>query len=79
MAPVRVPSGGAGIVAAQTPVDEARRSVLVVDDEASVRHLMRRWLESRGYSVVVAASADQALELLAETPAAVGVDVPDRD
>ena len=73
VAPVRVPSGGAGIVAAQTPVDEARRSVLVVDDEASVRHLMRRWLESRGYGVVVAASADQALELLAETPAAVAL------
>ena len=71
MTAVRVPSGGAGIVAVQTPVDEARRSVLIVDDEASVRHLMRRWLESRGYSVAVASGADQALELLADAPTAV--------
>ena len=34
---------------------------------------MRRWLESRGYSVAVASSADQALELLAETPTAVAL------
>jgi response regulator RpfG family c-di-GMP phosphodiesterase len=68
---VRVPSGGAGIVAVQTPADEARRSVLIVDDEASVRHLMRRWLESRGYSVAVASGADQALELLADAPTSV--------
>ena len=71
MTAVRVPSGGAGIVAVQTPVDEARRSVLIVDDEASVRHLMRRWLESRGYSVAVASGADQALELLTDAPTAV--------
>jgi response regulator RpfG family c-di-GMP phosphodiesterase len=73
VAPVRVPSGGAGIATAQTPGDEARRSVLIVDDEASVRHLMRRWLESRGYSVAVASNADEALELLAETPTAVAL------
>ncbi len=48
------------------PAAEGRRSVLIVDDEPGVRHLMRRWLESRGYAVAVAPGADQALELLAD-------------
>jgi response regulator RpfG family c-di-GMP phosphodiesterase len=34
---------------------------------------MRRWLESRGYSVAVASGADQALQLLEETPMAVAL------
>jgi cyclic di-GMP phosphodiesterase len=46
---------------------------LIVDDEASVRHLMRRWLESRGYSVSVAPEADTALEMMAVTPTAVAL------
>jgi len=52
---------------------ETGRSVLIVDDEASVRHLMRRWLESRGYTVAVAPGADKALELMAATPTAVAL------
>jgi DNA-binding NtrC family response regulator len=55
------------------PVAESGRSVLIVDDEASVRHLMRRWLKSRGYSVTVAPGADQALEVMATTPTAVAL------
>ena len=47
--------------------------MLIVDDEAGVRHLMRRWLESRGYAVAVATGADQALELLAAAPTAVAL------
>jgi CheY-like chemotaxis protein len=50
-----------------------KRSVLVVDDEPGVRHLMRRWLESRGYRVTVAAGADTALELLSAAPMAVAL------
>ena len=47
--------------------------MLIVDDEPGVRHLMRRWLESRGYAVAVAPGADQALELLAAAPTAVAL------
>lgn len=49
------------------------RSVLIVDDEPGVRHLMRRWLESRGYQVAVASGADNALELMAAAPTAVAL------
>jgi putative nucleotidyltransferase with HDIG domain len=49
------------------------RAVLVVDDEASVRNLMRRWLESRGYVVSLAADAAQALQVLSASPTAVAV------
>jgi response regulator RpfG family c-di-GMP phosphodiesterase len=54
-------------------VVESDRSVLVVDDEPSVRILMRRWLESRGYVVAVASSAIQALQILESVPAAVAL------
>jgi putative nucleotidyltransferase with HDIG domain len=82
MTDFRVSSGRARIASAPPPSTEARRSVLVVDDEASVRHLMRRWLESRGYHVSVAAGADTALELLAAAPTAVALcdlHMPGRD
>ena len=39
----------------------ARHSVLIVDDENGVRDLMTRWLESGGYAVTTAASAEEAL------------------
>ena len=42
---------------------EAGRSVLIVDDEPGVRNLMRRWLESRGFTVFLASDADQALQV----------------
>src|SRR4030095_13382740 len=42
--------------------DEARaNSVLIVDDEHGVRNLMARWLETGGYDVTTAASAEEAL------------------
>jgi putative nucleotidyltransferase with HDIG domain len=56
-----------------TVCGESGRSVLIVDDEPNVRHLMRRWLESRGYSVTVAPGADQALEAMAAAPRAVAL------
>ena len=49
------------------------RSVLVVDDENGVRDLISRWLESGGYSVASAASADDAIGVLEAGPAAVAV------
>jgi len=72
VAPLGVSAGIARIATAPAPV-EVKRSVLVVDDEPGVRHLMRRWLESRGYLVTVAEGADPALELLAAAPMAVAL------
>jgi response regulator RpfG family c-di-GMP phosphodiesterase len=52
---------------------ESSKSVLIVDDEPSVRNLMRRWLESRGYTVKAVDDADLALEVMASTPTAVAL------
>ncbi len=73
MTELRATCGRARIATASPPAAEAKRSVLIVDDEPGVRHLMRRWLESRGYAVVVAPGAEKALEVLAATPTAVAL------
>ncbi|MGQ9574088.1 MAG: sigma-54-dependent transcriptional regulator [Thermoguttaceae bacterium] len=44
------------------------RTILVVDDEAPQRALLRTFLESRGFRVAEAASAEQALELIRRRP-----------
>ncbi len=41
-------------------------TILLVEDEAPVRDLTRRCLEQRGYAVLQAASAEDALEVLAQ-------------
>lgn len=43
-------------------------TILVVDDEETIRDSLQIFLEVRGWNVVVAASAEQALELLASQP-----------
>ena len=43
-----------------------RRNILVVDDDASIRTLLRLVAERRGFSVDVAADGAEALQLLAE-------------
>lgn len=48
-------------------------SILIVDDEAAVRHLVTRWVESAGYRASTAASADEALETLVRQPAAIAL------
>ena len=48
--------------ASRTP----RQAVLVVDDEQSIREILRESLESKGYAVEVAQDGDKALELLRE-------------
>ena len=48
-------------------------SVLVVDDEASIREVFARWLASGGYAVRTAASANEALDRVHETPPAVAL------
>jgi YesN/AraC family two-component response regulator len=45
--------------------------VLIVDDEPVVRNFLKRCLEASGYPVKQAGNADQALELMAATPASV--------
>lgn len=46
-------------------VDPARRKhVLLVDDEAAVRSVLRRFLERRGWVVIEAPNAELALELI---------------
>lgn len=57
-------------------------SVLVVDDETSVRELMARWLASGGYSVRTASNAEEALQRVhVEAPAVALCDIrmPGRD
>jgi cyclic di-GMP phosphodiesterase len=48
-------------------------NVLIVDDENGVRSLMARWLESGGYRVTTAGSAEEALGRLQESPPAVAL------
>ena len=48
-------------------------SVLVVDDEAAMLRLMKRWVELTGHRASAAASAEEALEVLAEQKPAVAV------
>jgi cyclic di-GMP phosphodiesterase len=64
--------GDAGAAADRHAVETLKR-VLVVDDEPNVRALLKAWLQSSGYTVSVAASADEALRTLAAKPSAVAV------
>ena len=41
---------------------------LVVDDEPSIRNLLRRFLSRRGFDVEVAANGEEALELISDDP-----------
>jgi sigma-B regulation protein RsbU (phosphoserine phosphatase) len=45
------------------------RRILVVDDDPDINRLLRARLTARGYEVSTAASGEEALELLSETPA----------
>ncbi|HEX2453567.1 MAG TPA: HD domain-containing phosphohydrolase [Vicinamibacterales bacterium] len=55
------------------PEDPSARSILVVDDAESVRNLMSRWLESGGYTVATASTAEEALDLMEAGPSAVAL------
>lgn len=46
-------------------------SILIVDDEASVREILNRWLVAAGYEVREAETAEAALEVMARSPASV--------
>jgi two-component system KDP operon response regulator KdpE len=53
--------------------------VLVIDDEAAIRKLLRMGLRTHGYETIAAANAKEALELLCENPALIilDLDLPD--
>jgi signal transduction histidine kinase/CheY-like chemotaxis protein len=50
------------------PLPPASALVLIVDDAAAVRRVLRRILESAGFGVIDAADAEAALELLRDGP-----------
>lgn len=51
-------------------MEEARRGrILVVDDDAGVRDVLRSMLESAGYTVSVAENGKEALRILKDEPA----------
>jgi DNA-binding response OmpR family regulator len=45
---------------------EPKHTILVVDDEAEVRQLLREFLERNGFDVVTAEDGEQALKLAGE-------------
>jgi len=47
-------------------MDNKNIKVLVVDDEADFRRLMTFWLDSKGYSVIVASDGKSAIQLVKE-------------
>ncbi|HYC32513.1 MAG TPA: HD domain-containing phosphohydrolase [Gemmatimonadales bacterium] len=46
------------------PLPEAPVSLLVVDDEESIRNAVRKYLVQQGYEVTVAATGEEALEII---------------
>ena len=61
---------------------DAVPSVLVVDDEVGIRELLCRWLQSGGYYVTPAGTAEEALSAVATEPVAVAlcdIRMPGRD
>ncbi|HEY0284085.1 MAG TPA: response regulator [Vicinamibacterales bacterium] len=45
--------------------------ILIVDDEAPIRQILARWIESIGYKTIEAESAEAGLEAMNANPAAV--------
>jgi two-component system KDP operon response regulator KdpE len=53
----------------------AARGILVIDDEPPIRKLLRMGLSSQGYTVLEAPNAKTALDLLAEAPGLIILDL----
>ncbi len=57
-------------------------SLLIVDDEPGVRAVVTKWLRAREFTVAEAGTAGEALDQMAEHPAAIAVcdvGLPDRN
>jgi DNA-binding NtrC family response regulator len=52
---------------------ETNKTILLVDDEASQRSLIRRILRGAGYRVLVAADYDEALSVNGQNPGRIGM------
>ena len=61
----------------QEPTPSTRPTVLVVDDEEDLRDIMRRMLERRGFTALVAGDSDQAIAVCRQHPGAIDVLVTD--
>ncbi|MGK5679418.1 response regulator [Actinoplanes sp. URMC 104] len=61
----------------QAPAPETRPTVLVVDDEEDLRDIMRRMLERRGFSTLIAGDSQQAIAVCREHPGAIDILVTD--
>jgi signal transduction histidine kinase/CheY-like chemotaxis protein len=77
---IRLPDQGAVPAAAEAPAPvvaaDGRATVLVVDDDASVRALLAKTLEKEGYRVIPAGNGVEALALAREhRPQAITLDV----
>jgi DNA-binding response OmpR family regulator len=62
--PSSVPSPAGAAGPPESPLNEAKRVVLVVDDEQGLRDLVCRTLEAEGYGTLEAAHGAEALEVL---------------
>ena len=55
---------------------DARNTVLVIDDDAEMRSLLKRFLDNQGYQVITAANGEQGLQLARQhRPMAITLDV----
>ena len=61
----------------QAPAPETRPTVLVVDDEEDLRDIMRRMLERRGFSTLIAGDSQQAIAVCREHPGDIDILVTD--
>lgn len=50
-------------------MNQPQRSVLVVDDEETIRTVLKRILDREGYSVIEASNGQEALDQMGKTPA----------
>ncbi|MEP6689117.1 MAG: ATP-binding protein [Gemmatimonadales bacterium] len=69
-----------GVIAAavaESPVLGGSETVLVVEDEEAVRHLVCRALRAKGYRIIEAPHAEAALVLAADTPGPIDLLVSD--
>ena len=61
----------------QAPDAENRPTVLVVDDEEDLRDIMRRMLERRGFSTLIAGDPQEAIAVCRDHPSEIDILVTD--